>query len=156
MKDTFPYPISRKAYARFISTIETATPSAEARRSLINALNLYLLGHDTYINGLTPECLLAFEFLRFDIDSAIIRSKKARERARLRKEAKALASQSMESMEPTELSEPTKAEEINKTTKPKKPKEAAKPIKPRKPDKPKKSRRSIKLKTLLSRPHKRP
>lgn len=56
---------------------------------MIQALNDYLKGDHSYRWGLDPACRLAFEFLRQEIDKAIERSRKARERAALRRSRKA-------------------------------------------------------------------
>lgn len=76
-------PVSRKAYARFVERITLVFSDVDKINAMLAALDAYLGGNrDTYAGGLTPECALAFEMLRFEIDTAMARSAKARMRAR--------------------------------------------------------------------------
>lgn len=75
-------PVSQKAYARFVERITIIVTDADKRKAMLAALDAYLSGNrDTYARGLTPDCVPAFEMLRFEIDLAIARSAKARMRA---------------------------------------------------------------------------
>lgn len=78
-------PISRKAYKGFIERINSAIGEADRAILLVNALDSYLRGEDDYVCGLDDGLRLAFIFLRQDIDMAMARSAKARERAARRK-----------------------------------------------------------------------
>lgn len=83
-------PVSQKAYVRFVERINLVFTDSGKRESMLAALEKYLNGDkETYSCGLTPDCVLAFEMLRFDIDLAIARSAKARMRAGRRKESAA-------------------------------------------------------------------
>lgn len=75
-------PVSQKAYARFVERITIIVTDTDKRRAMLAALDAYLSGNrDTYARGLSPDCVPAFEMLRFEIDLAIARSAKARMRA---------------------------------------------------------------------------
>lgn len=82
-------PISRKAYDGFVGRIRAILSTTFEGDSMIQALNDYLKGDHSYRWGLDPACRLAFEFLRQEIDKAMERSRKARERAALRRSRKA-------------------------------------------------------------------
>ena len=82
-------PISRKAYDGFVGRIRAILGTTFEGDSMIHALNDYLKGDHSYRWGLDPACRLAFEFLRQEIDKAMERSRKARERAALRRSRKA-------------------------------------------------------------------
>ncbi len=85
-KSTITRPVSPKSYARFVERINLVIADEAKRLSMLSALDRYLSGdRATYAEGLTPDCALAFEMLRYDIDLAIIRSMRARMRARTRK-----------------------------------------------------------------------
>ena len=78
-------PISRKAYKGFVDCIQSLLGESAGAASLITALDLYLSGDSRYADGLDASLRLAFEFLRQDVDKAVERSRKARERAAQRK-----------------------------------------------------------------------
>lgn len=81
-------PVSQKAYMRFVERINLVITDPAEREVMLVALDRYLDGdRETYDCGLTSDCALAFEMLRFDIDLAIARSTQARMRARKRKES---------------------------------------------------------------------
>lgn len=85
-------PVSKKSYAGFIERINSVFPDEVKRRAMLSALDMYLAGdRDTYDRGLTPDCVLAFSMLRFEIDLAIARSAKARMRIRKSRDASAQA-----------------------------------------------------------------
>lgn len=85
-------PISRKAYTGFIQRIRQVYSSdSEKTTAMENALRLYLDNDFSYQLAIPETDRHAFEFLRHDIDTAIERSRRARERARQRKEAKTSA-----------------------------------------------------------------
>ena len=74
-KSTITRPVSPKSYARFVERINLVIADEAKRLSMLSALDRYLSGdRATYAEGLTPDCALAFEMLRYDIDLAIIRS----------------------------------------------------------------------------------
>ncbi len=80
-------PISAKAYARFITRIETAlADSPTCITAMRNALDRYLAGETSVADTLPTHLRTAFLFLRHEIDTAIERSRRARERARMRRE----------------------------------------------------------------------
>ena len=81
-------PVSQKAYAGFVDRINLIIRDSGKRAAMLAALDRYLEGdRDTYTSGLTLDCVMAFEMLRFDIDLAIARSQKARMRVRKSKTA---------------------------------------------------------------------
>lgn len=76
-------PVSEKAYRSFTERICLI---AKDPTPMLKALDLYLSGDtDTYADALDESSEMAFEMLRFEIDLAIGRSARARERARIRK-----------------------------------------------------------------------
>lgn len=80
-------PISAKAYARFITRIETTlADSPTCITAMRNALDRYLAGETSVADTLPTHLRTAFLFLRHEIDTAIERSRRARERARMRRE----------------------------------------------------------------------
>lgn len=84
-------PVSEKAYKCFTERIRLVAREPER---MITALDLYLSGHtDTYADALDEYERMTFEMLRFEIDRAIDRSARARERARMRKESAAMTKQ---------------------------------------------------------------
>ncbi len=88
-KSTILRPVSAKAYAGFVERINLVFADSDRRASMLLALGKYLDGdRNNYAAGLTIECRVAFEMLRFDIDLAIARSAKARMRRSRRAEAK--------------------------------------------------------------------
>jgi len=81
-------PVSDKAYVSFVERVVRVFADVEKREAMIAAIDRYLDGdRSMYAEGLAPDCVLAFEMLRFDIDEAIARSAKARMRVRKRREA---------------------------------------------------------------------
>lgn len=99
-KSTITRPVSPKSYARFVERINLVISDEAKRLSMLSALDRYLSGdRATYAEGLTPDCALAFEMLRYDIDLAIIRSMRARMRARIRKNVTTLETQPVTSAE---------------------------------------------------------
>lgn len=79
-------PISAKAYARFIARIESALSTSPAGISAMrHAFDLYLSGDTSAAEALPADLKTAFRFLRHEIDIAIERSRRARERARIRR-----------------------------------------------------------------------
>lgn len=80
-------PISRKAYKGFVDRIKSLLGESDGAASLIAALDLYLGDDSRYAEGLDASLRLAFEFLRQEVDKAVERSRKARERAAQRKQA---------------------------------------------------------------------
>ncbi|MCM1052182.1 MAG: hypothetical protein NC349_09485 [Paenibacillus sp.] len=90
--NTNTLPISRKAYTGFIQRIrQVYSFDPDKTTAMENALRLYLNNDNSYQLSIPETDRHAFEFLRHDIDTAIERSRRARERARQRKEAKASA-----------------------------------------------------------------
>lgn len=81
--------MSRKAYDGFVGRIRAILGNTFEGDSMIHALDDYLKGDHSYKWGLDMACKLAFEFLRQEIDRAIERSRRARERAALRRSRKA-------------------------------------------------------------------
>lgn len=83
-------PISRKALNGFLQRIRHVyTLDPEKTSAMEHALHLYLDNDNSYRLAIPDTDRTAFEFLRHEIDTAIERSRRARERARLRREAKA-------------------------------------------------------------------
>lgn len=78
-------PVSRKAYKGFIERICAILGDSEKSHALTDALSRYLQGDERYADALDYTLRLAFAFLRQDVDKAIARSSKARQRAALRK-----------------------------------------------------------------------
>lgn len=95
-------PISRKAYVRFVERIRSVYADDPAKASHVErSLELYLCRDTDYTLFLAdPADRRGFEFLRHEVDIAIERSAKARERARLRKERNASTPLSVSSDEP--------------------------------------------------------
>ena len=78
-------PVSNKAYMRFVERIHIVVTDSAKRRAMLAALDSYLDGNrDTYDSELTPDCVMVFGMLRFEIDLAISRSAKARSRAQIK------------------------------------------------------------------------
>lgn len=76
--------VSEKAYKSFTERIRIVSREPER---MIAALDLYLTGdRANYADRLTESEKMAFEMLRFEIDRAIDRSARARERARARRQ----------------------------------------------------------------------
>lgn len=81
--------ISQKAYDRFVARIKDVYSGYIMDPApMLRALDAYLDGNRGAHYSLPPLAHLAFLVLRQDIDAAIERSRAARERARLRREAK--------------------------------------------------------------------
>lgn len=79
-------PISRNAYKRFINRIISVFADDPAGMSeMITAFDSYLAAPASPINFINPSMRAAFSFLRQDIDVAIERSRRARQRALARK-----------------------------------------------------------------------
>ena len=87
-------PISKKAYERFVSRICSLFGTLGNRHvdagMLIRALDRYLAGAKDAGRLLEPELRLLFKFICQDVDMAMERSRKARERARSRRESAAM------------------------------------------------------------------
>ncbi|MDE5669265.1 MAG: hypothetical protein K2I24_06995 [Duncaniella sp.] len=76
-------PVSNKAYMRFVERICIVVTDRAKCNAMLAALDSYLEGNrDTYDSELTPDCVMVFGILRFEIDLAMARSAKARMRAR--------------------------------------------------------------------------
>lgn len=113
MKKASTSPISRKAMAGFISRIDNALDAPALREAMKQALNLYLDGEAGSARASLPsELSTAFEFLRQEVDKAIERSRNARMRARMRREAKE-ASVNIPSQVPTDKQQPLHEPEKN-------------------------------------------
>lgn len=79
-------PISRNAYKRFINRIISVFADDPSGMSeMIAAFDSYLADPASPINFINPSMRAAFSFLRQDIDVAIERSSRARQRALARK-----------------------------------------------------------------------
>lgn len=79
-------PISKKAYLGFVARIEAIFKSDKATSALMrDALDCYLSGDTDAIDFLPSSLRHAFAFLCQEVDCAINRSARARERAALRK-----------------------------------------------------------------------
>ena len=79
-------PISRNAYKRFINRIISVFADDPSGMSeMITAFDSYLADPASPINFINPSMRAAFSFLRQDIDVAIERSRRARQRALARK-----------------------------------------------------------------------
>lgn len=79
-------PISRNAYKRFINRIISVFADDPSGMSeMITAFDSYLTDPASPINFINPSMRAAFSFLRQDIDVAIERSRRARQRALARK-----------------------------------------------------------------------
>lgn len=97
IRTILPYPVSQKAYCDFLERISIVFPDLSIRVCIIAAMDKYLEGDRLwYTRELAPEYVMAFEMLRFDIDLAISRSEKAKERARRRKEARMAQAKAVE------------------------------------------------------------
>lgn len=113
-KSASALPISRKAYLRFTDRINRVYGSGSANATrMLTVLDRYLAGDYLAGETLPVSERTAFAFLRHEIDMAISRSCKARERARLRRAG-------AETATPTEpaLSEETQPEPATSTTEP--------------------------------------
>ena len=79
-------PVSQKAYARFVERIILVVTDKYKCKAMLTALDSYLDGdRANYGRNLTPDCVMVFEMLRFEIDLAIARSARARTRNRSRR-----------------------------------------------------------------------
>lgn len=78
-------PVSVKAYRTLRERIDLIVTDEHNRTLMTEALDRYLDGdRTTFADALDEKHRLAFEFLRFDIDQALIRSERARKRRRNR------------------------------------------------------------------------
>lgn len=78
-------PVSQKAYAGFVERINLIVTDTSKREAMLAALDCYLDGdRETYDSNLSPDCVMVFGMLRFEINLAITRSAKARTRNRER------------------------------------------------------------------------
>lgn len=92
-------PVSEKAYKCFTERIRLVVRDPER---MIAALDLYLSGDKTtYADGLTEGESITFEMLRFEIDNAIDRSARARQRARARRQSAEMSEQSVNPTKPS-------------------------------------------------------
>ena len=103
-------PISKKAYLRLVARIDKAFEfyhkESVPNAVMIAALNRYLIGDVEVIEQLPPALFIAFQFVMQDADMAMERSRKARERARLRREARqARAAEAADAIAPAESSD---------------------------------------------------
>lgn len=75
-------PVSKKAYRSFVDRINDVLGHGSDNASrMLKALDAYLEGNPEPASRLNAACRLAFGFLRHDIDCAMARSNRARERA---------------------------------------------------------------------------
>ena len=87
-------PISKKAYDKFIERIFSITGDSVEFECILAAFEFYIIGKPLKREEFArPNCYLAFEFLRVDIDIAMQRSAAARRRAALRRQAKEKAAE---------------------------------------------------------------
>lgn len=105
MKKTAIYPsglsISRHAYKRFVDRIlKVYLPDAESVDVMISALDAYLSGGLDAVSITDASMRTAFAFLRQEIDVAIERSSRARERARIRKNTREEAQRQTRNVQP--------------------------------------------------------
>ena len=104
-------PVSKKAYLRLVARIDKAFEfyheQSVPNAVMIAALNRYLIGDVEVIDQLPPALYIAFQFVMQDADMAVERSRKARERARLRRESRVAAfagsTESIETSEPADV-----------------------------------------------------
>lgn len=102
--------ISQKAYDRFVARIKDVYSGYIMDPApMLRALDAYLDGNRGAHYSLPPLAHLAFLVLRQDIDAAIERSRAARERARLRREAKMQAAKKSEANSDGHLTDETTA-----------------------------------------------
>lgn len=107
-------PVSQKAYDRFVKRIYLVVTNKTKREAMLAALDSYLDGNrDTYDRNLTPDCVMVFGMLRFEIELAMIRSAKARTRAR-RKQTEPENQATDNATSPAADNKPTK-KTVNKT-----------------------------------------
>ena len=79
--------VSRKAYAEFVGRIcQVFASDTPGKEVMLNALDRYLSGERSVVETLDGTMRMIFEFLRYDVDKAIERSRRARERARNRRQ----------------------------------------------------------------------
>lgn len=83
-------PVSQNAYNSFIDRISRVMPSSHSKEAVVSALDRYLAGDYGYVDALTDNMRMIFEMLRFDVDKAIERSTRARNRRRPRKANKSV------------------------------------------------------------------
>lgn len=83
-----PFNVSSRSYDKFVKRIECVIADEDARRRMTGAMQLYLAGYtDRCMEQLGEAERMVFEMLRFELDEAMRRSVRARERARRRKAA---------------------------------------------------------------------
>ncbi|MDE5668554.1 MAG: hypothetical protein K2I24_03370 [Duncaniella sp.] len=81
-KSTILRPVSQKAYDRFVKRIYLVVVNKAKREAMLAALDSYLDGNrDTYDRNLSPDCVMAFRMLLFEIVLPMMRSAKASSRA---------------------------------------------------------------------------
>ena len=81
--------VSKKFYVDIISRIESALSFAPGSAAeAVRLVDTYLLGGEAA--SADPCAMLAFNMIRPELDKAMLRSRRARERAQLRKKAKAV------------------------------------------------------------------
>lgn len=82
-------PISRKAYDKFVERIHRVFPTdPETVGHMIKLMKMYLAKGEAALEPFSISARVAFAFLAQDIDVAIERSARARQRARERREAR--------------------------------------------------------------------
>lgn len=82
-------PISRKAYDKFVERIHRVFPTdPETAGHMITLMKMYLAKGEAALEPFSISARVAFAFLAQDIDVAIERSARARQRARERREAR--------------------------------------------------------------------
>lgn len=85
-------PVSKKAYEGFVTRInEVFGSDVFGATMMIKTLDRYLAGEVNVGDELTPLLRLGWEFLRQDVDVAMERSRRARERGRLRRGRRCVA-----------------------------------------------------------------
>ena len=85
---SFSLPVSKKAYTGFVDRIRQVYAFDISRSdAMIDVLDRYLGGDSNAADSLDESMRMAFEFLRHEVDLAVTRSRRARDRARLRREA---------------------------------------------------------------------
>ena len=81
--------VSKKFYADIMGRIESALSFAPGSAAeAVRLVDTYLLGGEAASDD--PCAMLAFNMIRPELDKAVIRSRRARERAQMRKKAKAV------------------------------------------------------------------
>lgn len=102
-------PISRKAYDKFVERIHRVFDSdPETAGHMITLMKMYLAKGEAALQPFSTSARVAFAFLAQDIDMAIERSTRARQRARERREAQAAATVAMPRPDIPQAPEPEK------------------------------------------------